>query len=129
MWVMTILAEQAIEKAMQEGVFDNLPGMGKPLLLEDDSNVPPDCRMAYKILRNSGHVPPEVAEMKEYDSLVEALSTCRDEQERYRQIRKLNFLVTKLNMRRKVPINMEEQQHYYDKVVSRVSLDGEKNEK
>jgi hypothetical protein len=87
------IAEQKIEDAIARGEFDDLPGKGKPLNLEDDSNVPPELRMAYKILRNSGHVPPEIQEQKEIASIEEMLERCTDEQERYRQIKKLNYMV------------------------------------
>ena len=33
------LVEERIQKAQEEGVFDNLPGKGKPLQLDDDSCV------------------------------------------------------------------------------------------
>ena len=46
-----IIAENRIREAQQNGEFDNLPGMGKPLEFEDDSNIPEDLRMAYKILK------------------------------------------------------------------------------
>jgi len=35
---------------------------------------------------------------------------------------KLNLMVTKLNMKRKVPINLEAEQVYYRKVVGRVPV-------
>ena len=50
------IAERKIEEAMAEGAFDNLPGLGKPLHLEDLSHMPADMRMAYTILKNSGHL-------------------------------------------------------------------------
>ena len=39
------------------GAFDDLPGAGKPLDLDDDRLVPEDVRIAYRILRNAGFVP------------------------------------------------------------------------
>ena len=50
------VAERKIEEALAGGQFDNLPGMGKPLQFEDLSHLPPDMRMAYTILKNSGHL-------------------------------------------------------------------------
>jgi hypothetical protein len=38
------LAERKIEEAVREGLFDNLPGRGRPLVLEDLSRVPPELR-------------------------------------------------------------------------------------
>lgn len=45
------IAEQRIRQAEEEGLFDNLPGKGKPLKLEDDSDVPEELRMTFKILK------------------------------------------------------------------------------
>jgi hypothetical protein len=117
------IAEEKIQEAMRRGEFDNLEGRGRPLVFEDDSMVPPELRMAYKLLKNSGHVPPELLEEREVHNLVELLSGCTDEQEKYRQIRKLNFMVTQLNLKRRRPVNLEQAQ-YYDKVVDRVRLEG-----
>lgn len=50
-----LVAEAKIQEALAEGAFDNLPGAGRPLVLEDDSHLPPETRMAAKILRNSGY--------------------------------------------------------------------------
>jgi hypothetical protein len=50
------VAEQKIQQALQNGEFDQLPGAGKPLVMEDLSHLPPEVRMAYTILKNSGFV-------------------------------------------------------------------------
>ena len=38
--VIQSIAERRIAEAQDRGDFDNLPGMGRPLQLEDDSAVP-----------------------------------------------------------------------------------------
>lgn len=118
------VAEQMIQDAMQRGEFDNLAGKGKPLPRDDDPLVPEDLRMAYKILKNSGHLPPELSDQKEIRTALDLLENCQDEQERYRQIRKINFLIMKLNMRRQTPVNLEVDQAYYDTIVARTTLHG-----
>ncbi|MDR2694752.1 MAG: DUF1992 domain-containing protein [Deltaproteobacteria bacterium] len=50
------VAEQKIQEALQNGEFEDLPGAGKPLAMEDLSHLPPEARMAYTILKNSGFV-------------------------------------------------------------------------
>ncbi len=123
MWeILSRMADEAIARAMREGAFDNLEGRGMPLRLDDDSHVPEDLRMAYKILKNAGYLPQEIAEEREIERAVDLLESCRDEQERYRQIQKLNLMVTRMNLRRNRPIDLEKRQLYYDKVVERVSL-------
>ena len=45
------LAEERIKEAQRAGAFDNLPGKGKPLDLEDLSWVPEDLRIGYLVLK------------------------------------------------------------------------------
>lgn len=62
MLTLELIAERKIAEAAAQGEFDNLPGAGQPLNLEDDPLVPEDQRMANRILRNAGLVPREVEE-------------------------------------------------------------------
>ncbi|MBL8385205.1 MAG: DUF1992 domain-containing protein [Burkholderiales bacterium] len=54
------IAEERIGRAAAAGAFDDLPGAGRPLDLGDDLLVPPEVRMANRILKNAGCVPPEL---------------------------------------------------------------------
>ncbi len=65
------LAEQRIAEAEREGLLANLPGAGAPLELDDDRLIPEDLRMAYRILKNAGYVPPEVTALRELAELEE----------------------------------------------------------
>jgi hypothetical protein len=47
------IAEKIIQKAMDEGVFDDLSGKGKPLSFEEEPGTPPEWRMAFRILKNA----------------------------------------------------------------------------
>ena len=60
MLALELIAEKKIAEALARGDFDDLPGRGRPLDLEEDPLVPEDLRMAYRILRNAGYVPEEV---------------------------------------------------------------------
>ncbi len=60
MWFLTQIAEKRIEEARDRGELDNLPGAGKPLCFDEDTLVPEHQRMAYRILKNSGYLPPEL---------------------------------------------------------------------
>jgi len=77
-----LLAERRILEAQQKGAFDDLPGKGKPLVMEDLSGVPEELRMGYKILKNAGFIPPELQLQQEIVSLRELLARCSDEEER-----------------------------------------------
>ena len=57
--MLDFLAEQKLAEAVSRGEFDDLPGAGKPLDLEEDPLVPEDLRMAFRILKNAGYVPQE----------------------------------------------------------------------
>jgi len=67
---------QAIEEAMREGAFDNLPGKGKPLNLNENPNEPPDMAMANKILKNNDTTPPWIGDRKK---LLEDIEILRQE--------------------------------------------------
>jgi len=114
------LAEERIRDAIQRGEFDNLPGRGKPLNLEDDRHIPEDLRLAYKVLKNAGCLPPELELKKEISKAEELLSSMEDEGQKYRQLQKLNFLIMKLNEMRRGSVQWEEKQLYYEKLVEKV---------
>ena len=119
--VIQLVAERRIEEALSQGAFDNLPGAGKPLEIEDLSHVPEDMRMAYKILRNAGCLPPELEERKELNRLVDLLEHCEDEQERVRQMQRVRFMVTRAKMRFQRPMQIEQDDPYYDRLLDRLS--------
>ncbi|WP_379152829.1 DnaJ family domain-containing protein [Paenibacillus sp. sgz5001063] len=76
MTILSWLAEQKIQEAMRSGAFENLPGHGKPLQLEDLSGVPEDLRMSFKIMKNAGLVPEEVTLRGECVTLEKLLASC-----------------------------------------------------
>ena len=116
------IAENKIREAQREGELDNLPGEGKPLCLDDDSHIPAELRMAYRILKNADYVSPEVQQRREISDIKEMLQECEDEQTLYKQIQKLNLYITKLNEQRRMPIHLEEEQVYYRKILERVRV-------
>jgi hypothetical protein len=94
-----IIAEQRIAEAIANGELDDLPGAGRPLDLDDDRLVPPELRMAYRILRNAGLVPPEVEARKEAATLRSLLASTMDEQARRRALARLAVLEMRLEAR------------------------------
>jgi hypothetical protein len=95
------LAEDRIEKAQREGLFDNLPGKGKPLNLDDDIGVPEDLRLTFKILKNSNCLPIEMELQKEIYNLQQLINAAIDPETRREMHRELNFLMLRLNVLRK----------------------------
>ncbi len=72
---------------MQDGAFDDLPGSGKPLALDEDAAVPEELRTAYKILKNAGFVPPELEWRREVLRLQDLVAAATDDptREHYRR--------------------------------------------
>jgi hypothetical protein len=67
--MLEFLAERKIADAVSRGELDNLPGAGRPLELKDDALVPEELRLAFRILKNAGFVPPEVETLNEIAQL------------------------------------------------------------
>lgn len=64
--------EEQIRRAMQEGKFDNLPGKGKPLPVEENPFEDPEWRMAYHMLRSSGYTLPWIELRNEIEAEAKA---------------------------------------------------------
>ena len=114
------IIESRIKEAQQKGEFEDLPGTGQPLNMEDDSHIPPDLRMPYKILKNAGCIPPELQLKKEIRQMEDMLDNIPDEKEKYRLIKKINYQIMKLNMMGKKSPLLEETELYYSKVINKL---------
>lgn len=110
------IVEERIKQSQKKGDFENLEGAGKPLKF-DDVNIPEDLRMAYKILKNADCVPPEIEVKKEILQAEDLLATMEDTAEKYRLLKKINFLVMKFNAMRGGNIDFEIPQHYQASLV------------
>lgn len=113
------IVEQRIQKAIGRGEFNDIPGHGKPLRLEDNSHIPEDLRLAYKILKNADCLPPELQVKKEIRQMEDMLENIADEKEKYRQIKRINYMIMKLNMMRNSSPLLEEKEIYYRKLIDR----------
>lgn len=95
------MAEANIQAAARHGVFDNLPGRGKPLPPDEARHVPAELRAGYRLLKNSGFIPPEVARAREINDLRDLLSYVEaDSAEARRLTRRLRALETMLATKR-----------------------------
>ena len=113
------IAERRIAEAMLNGEFDNLEGRGKPLVFEDDTWIPEDLRMAYRFLKNAGCIPPELEARNEVINMCALINTIDDDKERLRKIRQLNFMLLKINLTRRKPLNFEDFPEYEGKLCSK----------
>jgi DnaJ family protein C protein 28 len=62
--------EEQIHEAQKRGEFDNLPGAGKPLNL-DDGSYAGDRALGYSLLKSNGYAPREVELSKEIRTAAE----------------------------------------------------------
>ncbi len=92
MTLLDFLAEARIEEAIAQGMLDNLPGAGRPLVLADDRLVPEGLRAAYRILMNARCAPPEVDGRHEVAALLASLVTLEDDDARRRTLARVALL-------------------------------------
>ena len=114
------IVEDRIRKAQREGVFEDLDGSGRPLELDDDSHIAPDLRLAHKILKNADCLPPEIEIKREIQQTETLLTGMADTAEKHRILKRLNFLILKLNTHRQGDISRELPQRYLGDVVERM---------
>ena len=119
--IFTRIAERIIREAMENGEFDNLEGSGKPLNFEDETWIPEDLRIAYRILKNAGCIPPEIELRKEIINMSSLINTIDDDKERLKKIKELNFKLLKLNTMRKKPFDLDSFPEYEGKVADKLT--------
>ncbi len=113
------LAEQHIAEAAARGEFDNLPGTGAPLPPEDLALVPEELRAAYRILKNSGYVPPEVEALRDLREIEHLLERARDDAERSRLAGKFNVLLARAGALRGRNVSIDND--YFQKVAEKLA--------
>lgn len=96
MWLLDQWAERHIIAAQSKGEFDDLPGTGEPLTLDDDSHIPPELRAGYRLLKMQAvfHLSLSNAEAIQ---LLEILAGIRKDDPSYQEVsRRLSLLELKL---------------------------------
>jgi len=115
------IAERRILEAMERGEFDGLPGKGKPLDLSDEPAVPDELRLAYKVMRNAGYLPPELELHKEIVRLRDLVGAIENEGERRDRIQELNGKLLRFDIMRKRPVNLEGAPEYRGRVMEKLA--------
>ena len=123
------IVEQRIREAQKKGEFENLEGSGKPLDFAADQAVAEELRLAYKILKNADCLPPELELKKEIRQTEELLAGMSDTAEKYRVMKKLNFLILKLNSLRHASVVFDKPQKYSDKLIKKLESSASKSKK
>ena len=113
------IAETRIQEAVERGELRGLPGEGAPLPLDADLAVPEELRVAYRILKNAGFLPPELhmrKELREAEQLLQQLP----ESERSRAYARLQLLQLRLAAGRRQPINLLLEDCYRQRLLERL---------
>ena len=115
------LAEEKILAAIERGDLDDLPGHGMRLILDDNSAVPTELRAGYRLLKNSGYLPPELQlrkEIQDVEELLQHVETCPEESS---LIRRLNLLRSRLARDGREPGLLAEEWRYREKLLQRMA--------
>lgn len=115
------LAEENIVAAARRGEFEDLPGAGKPLLLDDDSAVPEELRVAYRILKNAGCLPPEQQLRNEIRQIEGLLNRVDADIEQASLGRRLLLLKTRLALQGREINLLTEEAAYREKLLHRLT--------
>ena len=116
------IAEQRIREAQRDGAFDNLPGKGKPLELEDLSWVPEDLRIGYHVLKNAHVLPPEVELLKDIHSLEDLLKHVEDETERRSLAKSIQWKMIRLDILKRRSLDLNTVRTYSRKLVAKFQI-------
>ena len=96
---MRLAIEELIQKWLAENPNERLPGAGQPLDLDEYFRWPEDLRLAYSLLKNSGHVPEEVELLREISQLKQRLAESTDEFSRKELQRRVQEQEVALNIK------------------------------
>jgi len=116
MWLIDELAEARIADARERGAFDDLPGTGRPLLLDDDVLVPEELRVGYRLLKNAGYLPPELELRREIADVEQLLAVSHTTTERTQAAKRLSYLRLHLSLVRGTATDLRSEQVYFDKL-------------
>jgi Domain of unknown function (DUF1992) len=116
------IAEERILDAQRAGDFDDLPGKGKPLQLEDLSWVPEDLRIGYRILKNAHVLPPEAELMKDIHTLEDLLKHVEDENQRRALAKSIQFKMIRLDLLKRRSMSVTSVRDYGRKLVAKFGV-------
>ena len=120
MYFIDKIAETHISEAIERGDLDNLPGTGKPLELDDDSNVPEELRAGYRLLKNAGYIPLELELRKEIGSVEILLANTTNSFERTEISKRLVFLMNRLGISQGCISDLRFEQAYFEKLSNKL---------
>jgi hypothetical protein len=121
MLLLDLIAEQRIREAQDAGQLDDLPGTGRPVELDDAPFVPEELRVAYRILKNAGYLPPEVEALREMRELEGLVIAADGTDRKAKVVARLNDLRASLDGRhRRSPGSIAAEAQYLDQILERL---------
>lgn len=120
MLLFDLIAEQKITEAIARGELADLPGAGRPLDLNDDPLVPEEVRMAHRILKNAGFIPPELEPLREIGELERLAATFNEGPQRSLALKKLRLLRLRMDESEQPRAIVVAAGGYLDKVLERL---------
>jgi hypothetical protein len=120
--ILALIAEQKIQEAIRRGELDDLPLKGRPIPREDDSGVPEELRMAFKILKNAGVLPEELQIRKELLTLRDLIDICEDPGEEQKLRKELSRKMLHYNVVMERNFHKPIYRKYSDKVLKKLGL-------
>lgn len=86
-----------VRAARERGEFDQLPGHGKPLQLDDLDHLPSEQRLAALLMRSMHEVPVVVTLVREIRAFRSLIESSDSEQEREQVLSKLQEKLVELS--------------------------------
>ncbi len=114
------LVEEKILAAIARGELDDLPGQGKPLVLDDNSAIPEELRVGYRLLKNAGYIPPELELRKEIRQVEDLIHHAMTNDEEKSLMRRLNLLRARLHRQGHSTSILVEEERYREKLQQRM---------
>jgi hypothetical protein len=98
MWLIDQIAERKISEALERGELDDLPGAGRPIGQDAGLMVPEELRVAYRLLKNAGYLPPDVQLRRDIESAEVLLIQAASQEECSSLNKRLAYLRMKLSI-------------------------------
>lgn len=89
-----------LDEALSSGELRAAPSFGKPMRgIEGWEDTPPELRMPFKILKDAGYAPPEIALFHERARLAAAVAAAQNDAQRAALQRELSALEQAIALR------------------------------
>jgi|SRR5579871_5755687 len=93
------IAERKIREALEDGVFEQLEGAGKPLDLSENPFEDPSLRMAHRLLKNNGFAPDWIMEAREIEAESRRLASAAGSPDYNSRVAALNSRILAFNLK------------------------------